>query len=157
MKSPLARAGLIAGAAFSLMATASFAQAPAAHAERPAAMKRQHDPAAHAQRLREMLQLTQAQEPALQSFIASHGQRGDRQARKAERQAMQTLTTPQRLDRMVARNAERQQRLVQRADAVKRFYAALSPAQQKAFDAMHKGKGGKHVKKGGHRGGPGQR
>ena len=142
MKSPLI-AALSAGAALSVMAAgATFAQqAPAA--EKPAAMKRQHDPAEHAQRLRAALQLTPAQEPALQAFIAAAAQhRGDRAGRRQDRQEMQTLTTPQRLDRMAARQAERQQRFAQHAAAVKQFYAQLTPAQQKAFDAMHQG--GKH-------------
>ena len=69
---------------------------------------------------------------------------------------MQNLTTPQRLDRMAARMAERQQRFAQHAAAVKQFYAQLTPAQQKAFDAMHHG--GKHKRMmkrhmGGHGGG----
>lgn len=153
MKSPLI-AALSAGAALSVMAAgATFAQAPAAPAQKPAAMKRQHDPAQHAQRLRETLQLTPAQEPALQAFIASHEQRrGERGARKGERQAMAGLSTPERLDRMAAHMAERQQHFAERAAAVKRFYAALTPAQQKAFDAMHKGMGAKHGMRGRHGG-----
>ena len=143
MKSPLI-AALSAGAALSVMAAgATFAQAPVAPAQKPAAMKRQHDPAEHAQRLRATLQLTSAQEPALQAFIAASAQhRGDRMERRQQRQEMQNLTTPQRLDRMAANMAERQQRFAQHAAAVKQFYAQLTPAQQKAFDAMHQG--GKH-------------
>jgi protein CpxP len=150
MKSPITRAALIAGAAVSLMATATLAQAPAQ--TQPAhAMKRQHDPAEHAQRLREKLQLTPAQEPALQAFIASHQQmRADRESRKAEHAAEANLTTPQRLDRQASRKAQHDQRMAQRHDAVKRFYAALTPAQQKAFDAMHNEHKGKRGKRGGH-------
>jgi protein CpxP len=149
MKSPITRAAMIAGAAVSLMATAALAQAP--QTQPAPAMKRQHDPAAHAARLREKLQLTPAQEPALQVFIASHEQRrGDRADRKAEHAAMAGLTTPQRLDRMQARQAEHQQRMAQHADALRRFYAALTPAQQKAFDAMHNEHKGKRGKRGGH-------
>jgi Spy/CpxP family protein refolding chaperone len=48
--------------------------------------------------------------------------------------------------------AQRQQRFARHADAVKRFYAALTPAQQKAFDAMHQGMMGGHGKRGGHMG-----
>lgn len=158
MKSPLI-AALSAGAALSVVAAgATFAQAPAAAppatAQKP--MKRQHDPAQHAQRLREALQLTPAQEPALQAFIASHEQhRAHRGDRRAERQAQANLTTPQRLDRMAARMTERQQAFAQHAAAVKRFYAQLTPAQQKAFDAMHQGRGGKG-RHGGRHGGPGR-
>ena len=150
MKSPISRLALIAGAALSVsFAGASFAQ-PQPGAP-PAAMKRQHDPAAHAQRLRAALQLTPAQEPALQAFIATHQQqRALHQGRRGYRQAMQNLTMPQRLDQKAAHMAERQQAFARRADAVKRFYAQLTPSQQQAFDAMHqgKGKGGKHGGKG---------
>lgn len=45
------------------------------------------------------------------------------------------LTTPERLDRMQARQAERQARFAERATATKQFYAQLSPEQQKTFDA----------------------
>lgn len=148
------RAALIAGAAFSMIAgTAAYAQqpapaAPAAQAQKHHGMKRQFDPAARAQRLRDALQLTQAQEPALQAFLGSMRRPEGAQARKAPRAPAQALTTPQRLDRQAARMAERQQRFAQRAEATKRFYAALTPAQQKAFDAMHQGKG---AKRGAHR------
>lgn len=149
MKSPLI-AVLSAGAALSLMtAGASFAQAPAPDAPR-AAMKRQHDPAEHAQRLRAALQLTPAQEPALQAFIAAAGQpMGERMERREDRREMQNLTTPQRLDRMASHMAERQQHFTEHAAAVKRFYAALTPAQQKAFDAMHEGGKPRRMMKGG--------
>ncbi|WP_225782087.1 Spy/CpxP family protein refolding chaperone [Xenophilus sp. Marseille-Q4582] len=45
------------------------------------------------------------------------------------------LSTPERLDRMQARQAERQARFAQRAQATKQFYAQLTPEQQKTFDA----------------------
>jgi hypothetical protein len=61
---------------------------------------------------------------------------------------MRDLPTPQRLDRMQARMNERQAAFARRSDAVKRFYAQLTPAQQRAFDALHDGPGGL-------RGGPG--
>lgn len=156
MKSPLI-AALSAGAALSVMAAgATFAQAPAPAA--PAvqkSMKRQHDPAAHAQRLRDTLQLSPAQEPALQAFIAAHEQRrGDRMDRRGARDEMRNLTTPQRLDRMGQRMIERQRDFATHAEAVKRFYAQLTPTQQKAFDAMHQGRGGmgKHERRGPGRG-----
>jgi hypothetical protein len=53
------------------------------------------------------------------------------------------LTTPQRLDRMVMKMAERaarrQAELQAHVAAIKQFYAALTPSQQKAFDALHGG------------------
>ncbi len=146
-----------------------------------------HNPEHMAKQLRDVLQLTPAQEPALQAFLASmkpserpgHEERrieirrehgatpGDMamvkeemakahaemskhheemEKRHAEEAAM---TTPQRLDLMVKHMsehmAEAQSHMQQHVDAVKRFYAALSPSQQKAFDAMHEGMmGGMH-------------
>jgi hypothetical protein len=63
------------------------------------------------------------------------------------------LTTPERLERMQTRQAERSAMFAKRAEATKSFYAALSPEQQKTFDAesMRHGPRGKH----GHRGHPG--
>lgn len=159
-----ARSTLIAGAAISmLLSTASFAQpapqaapgapAVAAKSEHGPGMKtRRHhrDPAAHAQHLRDTLQLRADQEPALQAFLTSmKPPEGAREKMRADRQARAELTTPQRLDRQAARMAERQAAFARRADATKRFYAALNPAQQKAFDAMRKGKRGKMGRRGG--------
>jgi len=157
MKSPLIRTGLIAGAALSLAAaTATFAQAPAPGA--PPAPRagmmhhQQHDPAAMAAKLRTSLQLTPAQEPALQAFIGAMQPTGEmREHMKGDRDQWKTLTTPQRLDKMQAMMSEHQQMFARHADAVRRFYAALTPAQQKDFDAMHQGMmgdGGMHGGKG---------
>ncbi|MEI9965209.1 MAG: Spy/CpxP family protein refolding chaperone [Caulobacteraceae bacterium] len=55
------------------------------------------------------------------------------------------LTTPERLDRMAERLARREVEFKRHADAIKQFYAVLSPAQQKTFDALialHGGVGG---------------
>jgi len=45
--------------------------------------------------------------------------------------------------------AQHQQQAARRADAIRRFYAALTPAQQKAFDAMHQGMMGRRGNHGG--------
>lgn len=99
--------------------------------------------AEHAQKLRAVLQLRPEQEPALQALItAMRPDPAKMEQRRTERAAAANLTTPQRLDRMQARMAERQTQFARRSDAIKRFYAQLSPAQQKAFDALHEGHGG---------------
>jgi len=122
---------------------------------------RRPDPAVIAQhradRLRAVLQLRPDQEGALRALIASETPPADAMQRhEAERAQAETLTTPQRLDRMQARLAEMQARFAQRADAVKRFYAQLSPTQQRAFDALHEGFG-RHMHGHGGRGmGPGK-
>ena len=45
------------------------------------------------------------------------------------------LTTPERIDRMQAMHSARAAEMSKRADATKTFYAALTPDQQKVFDA----------------------
>jgi len=159
MTSPLFRTGLIAGAALSIVAaTAAIAQAPAPGAPAPRTgmmmHHQQHDPAKMAEKLRTSLQLTPAQEPALQAFIAAMQPTGEmRDHMQGARGDWKNLTTPQRLDQMQAMMAQHQQMFARHADAIRRFYAALTPAQQKAFDAMHDGMGmmgGKHGMRGGH-------
>ena len=108
------------------------------------------DPAAraqhHAEHLRAALQLTPAQEPALNAFMASMKRpEGMGDHRKGGREQMAAMTTPQRLDHMKARMDEHRARFEQHAAATKRFYAQLSPSQQKAFDTLqgqgHRGHG----------------
>ncbi len=159
-----ARTALIAGAALSMTAgAAAYAQPGGQQGAPPAATadkakpgpgmgwKRQHrDPAARAQHLRDVLQLRSDQEPALQAYLSSmKPPEGARERMRGERGERADLTTPQRLDRQAARMAERQAAFARRADATKRFYAALSPTQQKAFDAMHKDTRGKMGRRGG--------
>jgi len=160
------RLGLLAGLLLPLsLATASLAQ-PAPDAPPPPqagadAPHHHHDPAerrAHmADHLRTVLQLSQAQEPALNAFLdamqpAHHGD-GMRPDRDHDGDHDQALTTPARLDRMLVRFDEQRTRLVAHVEAIKTFYAQLSPAQQKAFDDLspmlmgggeHRGMGGDH-------------
>ena len=154
-------------------ASASLAQEQAAAPAAGASADGQHhhhgwgDPAQRAQmmarhleraaaHLRDALQLRPDQEPALHAFLDSMKPPADVMARmwKDHEEAAQ-LTTPQRLDREIARLDERRSHMLAHAEAVKRFYAQLSPSQQKAFDAIgpmrgRHGMGGP----GGHDGGP---
>ncbi len=145
----LALAGAIALSA----AGASLAQPTTT--PRPAAAQdhawRRPDPARMSERLRAVLQLRPDQEPALQAFVsAMQPSAEEMQRRQAERAEAGDLPTPERLDRMQARMAERQAAFGRRAEAIKRFYAQLTPAQQRAFDALPMKQG-----MGGRRGGPG--
>ncbi|MFT4189932.1 MAG: Spy/CpxP family protein refolding chaperone [Comamonas sp.] len=54
---------------------------------------------------------------------------------KAEREDFAKLTTPERIDRLHALKAQRDLEQTQRDNATKAFYASLTPAQQKVFDA----------------------
>ena len=144
-------------------ATASFAQQPQAPGQGPLpGMEARERPSPEqmrshmAERLRVTLQLTSQQEAALNTYVSAIApQGGERPDRRGERQAMREMTTPQRLDAMAAHMAQRQQAFAVRAEATKRFYAQLTPSQQKAFDALRpagRGMGGKGMD--GHRGGP---
>ena len=103
---------------------------------------------AHIKALHDMLQIRPDQEAAFQTFIASMKPPEGAEHKDMGRDHEETahLTTPQRLDRMAAQMAEHQQAFERHATAVKTFYAALSPEQQRAFDAM----GAMHHLHGGH-------
>jgi len=144
-------APLALGGALLIGATASVAQQPPPAAAPQVGPHGQHagrpDPAAMAARradhLRAALQLRPDQEPALKAYLES-GRPAQRPA-PMDREAMAKMTTPQRLDAHRARMADRLAQLDQRIAATKRFYAQLTPAQQKAFDAIAPqgvGKGG---------------
>ncbi|WP_304170049.1 Spy/CpxP family protein refolding chaperone [Phenylobacterium aquaticum] len=125
---------------------------PDGHPDHAAMMQR------HIQHLRDVLQLSPAQEPALQAFIAAmKPPEGRMDKMREEHEEMAKLTTPQRLDQMKSRMAEHEAMMDQHIAAVKRFYAQLSPTQQKAFDALppmmmrHGGpRGGMEGRMGGH-------
>lgn len=94
--------------------------------------------------LKAALKLTPAQEAAWTRYVSAHQppQHGPR----ADRGAWAQLTTPQRLDQMQARKAERDAHMAQRMDATRALYAALDAEQQKVFDsqAPMAGMAGKH-------------
>lgn len=154
-------------AALAGIAAPSFAQpAPAGpgpmaeQAQRPRAMtpeQRQQYMLKRVEAFKQKLQLTPAQEPAWNSFMQS--MKPNPQAR-LDMQGMDKLTTPERIDRMRAMRAQRDAEMDRRGDAVKGFYAQLTPEQQKTFDAegtrMY-GRRGDGQAWGMHRHGPGQR
>ncbi len=155
----LALSGAIASMAF---ATASFAQQPQAPGQGPLpGMEARERPSPEqmrshrVERLRVTLQLTSQQEAALNTSVGAITPKAGERRDRGERQAMREMTTPQRLDAMATHMAQRQQAFAVRAEATKRFYAQLTPSQQKAFDALRpagRGMGGKGMD--GHRGGP---
>jgi protein CpxP len=120
--------------------------------------------------LHDILNIRSDQESAFQTFLADmrppaheHEDRAEhREGGEAKDAKAAPLTTPERLDKMAAfmakHTAERQAEFQHRADAIKRFYAALSPEQQRAFDALHAMRGEMHGGErgpGGHPGGGG--
>lgn len=151
-------AGVLASAAFAASAqtpppsnvplSATQAQSAATPADAKPRVERKKDVAQRFERmqqhraqrlaaLKDKLQLSAQQQGAWTSYTTAlqppvMPKPEDRAARRAE---FEKLTTPERIDRMQARQAERSAMFAKRADATKAFYAQLTPAQQKTFDA----------------------
>ena len=84
--------------------------------------------------LHHKLKLTPEQEPAWKSFIAGAkppmlGMMG------LQRADMMKLSAPERMEKMIERMKERQAHMTARLVELKKFYAVLTPEQQKIFDA----------------------
>ncbi|MDP3174259.1 MAG: Spy/CpxP family protein refolding chaperone [Phenylobacterium sp.] len=106
----------------------------------PAAMQAMHDARERqrAQDLKTVLRLRPDQEAALSPLMAAHdrptpGERMDMRRRMGE---PGPLTTPERIDRMGKRDAERSQRAEGARRALTTFYATLSADQKQVFDAL---------------------
>jgi len=109
-------------------------------------MARMQEHAAERQaRLKQILQITPAQEGAWSAWI---GTLRPGSLQRPDRAEFARLSTPERIDRMRTLRAARAAEMDRRGDATKTFYAALAPAQQKAFDALQLerrwGQGGSH-------------
>jgi protein CpxP len=85
------------------------------------------------------LKLTAAQEPAWKTFVeqTKPPQRDANKQHHEDRAAWAKLTTPERMEKFLARMQTREQFLTARLNAVKTFYAVLTPTQQKTFDAAY--------------------
>lgn len=94
-------------------------------------------PMSQADYLRQELGLHADQEPALRAFTDALVDPQSVVERMRMQQArMASLPTPQRLDMMLQRMDEVRQMMVTRIEATKRFYAQLTPAQQRIFDGL---------------------
>lgn len=149
-------AGLIAGSG--ILAASAYAVSADSAGDTPRCESQQMQKAegrwedrqaAHLTGLKEKLQLSAEQEAAWNAFAAGAqpGSRSQGMDRKTMRDEFDKLSTPERLDRMQAMADKRHARMAERAEAVKAFYAELTPEQQKVFDAEAM-PGGHH---GGHR------
>jgi len=87
----------------------------------------------HLEALKAILKLQPEQEGSWNAFVVSMKPTGPR-LNKETMQNLDTLTTPERLDKMMAFKAQRDVELQKRSEATKAFYAVLSLDQQKAFD-----------------------
>jgi periplasmic protein CpxP/Spy len=160
-------AGLLAAAGVSAMAQSAPAMAPASvgHPEGYSGPRTgHHDPAkmqAKAAKrqaaMKAKLNITPAQEGAWTSFTAAMQPPAGMHTRPTpeQRAEFDKLGTPERIDKMRAMRTQRMAavnaQLDRRGEAVKTFYAALSPEQQKVFDAEQQ-KRGRHSGHGGHEG-----
>jgi len=170
MRTSTRRLALVAGAVFSLAAAggAALAQVPPPPPAPPAPppppmppmeammagghamvmmgrMGGHGDPAAHAQHLRDVLQLRPDQDSALKAYLEATGPGAMKDAMKPDDMdddGDDRLTTPECLDRQAQHMTRMAETFQKRAAATKAFYAALSPAQQKAFDALGPEMGG---------------
>ena len=94
-------------------------------------------PMSQAQYLSQTLGLRAAQQPALTAFLSEvAAPAGMAERIRAQDAQMAAMTTPQRLDAMLARMDESRSLMISRIAATKRFYAQLTPAQQRVFDSM---------------------
>jgi hypothetical protein len=117
---------------------------------------RQHE-AERTKALHDVLNIRPDQEAAFQAYtVALHPahdgakwRHGPRQGGPGDPAAAPPATTPEKLDRLVARLQERQQRMQARVTAIKTFYAVLSPEQQHTFDSLPLLRGGDRNGRGG--------
>lgn len=119
-----------------------------AHMEQRAARHAEHQA-----QLKAALKLTPAQEAAWKDFVTGTAHPAPK---PEDRAAWAKLTTPERLEKMQARKAERDALMNQHIQATQRFYATLTPEQQKVFDAQtlrHGPHGMRGMKGDEHRGG----
>ena len=103
------------------------------------------DPEKHAQHMRDVLQLRSDQEGALKAFIVAmkpHERPAPAADGDAPHHPPMPKTTPERLAMAEKKMAEHQVMFRKRNDAIRAFYGQLTPAQQKAFDALHMGGAG---------------
>ena len=84
--------------------------------------------------LREKLKLSSGQSAAWQVF-AQHLQSPVPVFPRPDPLAMEKLSTPERLDQMLSRKAQRDAVMQKRVEITKNFYADLNPDQKKIFDA----------------------
>lgn len=137
----------IAGIASALL-TLPLAAAPATDcvADGPGRHGRMHDPARmqafatrHLGRLHDQLKLTANQEAAWKTYADSITSQLAQFAKNPppDRCTMQSLSTPERMEKMLEHSKAHEQALEQRVANTKAFYAQLTAEQQKVFDASH--------------------
>lgn len=155
LTSILATVGSLAVGQTALAATGAGTGDSSSARGTPARRNRKHHGAERgAHRLEQLkadLGITPEQEPAWNTY--SQAMQPKDRSGDEKRPEFSKLTTPERIEYMQSRQGERQQHMDQRLDAVKRFYAHLTPEQQAIYDQkMTHAWGGKGHGQGRHRG-----
>jgi protein CpxP len=91
--------------------------------------------AKHLAEMHDKLKLSAAQEPAWKTF--TDAVTPGAMPVHPDRAAMEKLTAPERMEKMLALSKERQVKMETRLAALKTFYAVLTPEQKKIVDASH--------------------
>lgn len=122
--------------------------------------KRKAMMAKHVEALKAKLKITAAQEGAWTTFTTAMQPPEKMEHKRPDRAEMDKLTTPERIDKMrelrKQHMTDMQAAMDKRDDAIKAFYAVLSPEQQKVFDAEHARMGMHHGEKRGMHGDSGR-
>lgn len=135
----------VASVAFAVQAQDQAPPAPGAgHSPEQRAAWMHDRQEAHAKALHAILNLRPDQEAAFQAFQAAMTPPPHEHHDPMDHASADAMTTPQRLDKIADRMTKRETQFRLRADAIKSFYAALSPDQQRAFDALPMMHGGGH-------------
>lgn len=139
----LVLAAMLAGAGVSTFAAQDAARPdnnPRAEHHRmdPAKMEEMH--AKRSAELKEKLKITPAQEGAWNAFTTAMKPPDRNAAQRPDRAELEKLPTPERLDKMRALRTQHMNDMAaamdKRDQATKTLYAALTPEQQKVFDAQ---------------------
>jgi periplasmic protein CpxP/Spy len=126
------------GSAFAQMDTGMMAQdgMPPVDSTKMAQMH-----AKHLVDLKAKLQITPSQEPAWTAFTNAMKPSANMMDKRPDPAELSKLPTPERIDKMRALHKERmvamEAAMDKHGNAIKAFYATLTPEQQKTFDAEH--------------------
>ena len=91
--------------------------------------------AKHLAEMHDKLKLSAAQEPAWKTFTDAITSGAI--PTRPDRAAMEKMTAPERMEKMLAFSKERQVRMESHLAALKTFYATLTSEQKKIVDASH--------------------
>lgn len=100
--------------------------------------------ARHEARMHESLMLTPAQEPAWQKFIGATRPAKPAMQQRPDRKAFEAMSAPDRMSQFIGMEKKHIAMQESRLDALKTFYAVLTPQQRTVFDHMkqpHHGRG----------------